>query len=59
MARGGGKWACMETTTRLDGSKFARWFAAPFDMSGTKGDKVISCSVRGGGAISAQGLSSK
>lgn len=52
MAKGGGKWACMETTTRVDGSKYARWFASPFDMSGNQGNKVISCSTRGGAPLS-------
>ena len=58
MARDKGKWACKEVSTRADGSKFARWFASPWDASGVKGDSVISCNLHGGGLIS-QGNSSK
>lgn len=59
MARGVAKWACKETTTSTNGSMWSRWFASPYDMSGSTSDKVISCSKRGGAAISAQGVSPK
>lgn len=59
MARGIGKWACKETATMKDGSMWARWFASSYDMSGSTGDKVISCSKHGGRTISTQGVSSK
>ena len=60
MARGGGKWACKETSTQTDGSMWSRWFASPYDMSGATGNKIVSCSRRGGNAISVQsGVSPK
>ena len=59
MARGAAKWACKETTTSASGSMWSRWFASSYDMSGSTGDKVISCSKHGGRTISAQGVSPK
>ena len=53
MARGGGKWACKETTTNADGSIFSRWFAAPYDMS----NNTTFCYRRGGGQVVTQGTS--
>ena len=51
MARGGGKWACKETTTQVDGSMWSRWFASPYDMSGSTAHKTTQCSRRGATGI--------
>ncbi len=59
MARGIAKWACKETTTSTNGNMWSRWFASSYDMSGSTGDKVISCSRNGGRSISSQGVSPK
>ena len=60
MVRSIAKWACKETSTMGNGDTWARWFGSTYDMSGVSGNKIVTCSRRGGAKVtSSQGVSSK